>query len=251
VLAERVSAESVPAESVPAESVPGARRAVDVLHDLASHRAFGTLILPRTDERIVVRDGRVVLVESPRSPSLDDLVVGSDHLDAVTWAAFKDRANTPSVPPGMSAFTWERMCRETTLDAAMLVLTDDPGEAEFRAGSVPCWTGSIPAMEPDRLVREVGRRNDVLRRLRPSITPRTVVSKAQEGSWERIQVTVTQWTLLVEVQDGDTPLEVSPRIGHGVTSATFLCYELMRLGLLRVGRDNDRRRAEPVGKIFL
>lgn len=243
-------AEPVPAESVPAEPVPGDRRAVDVLYDLASRRAFGTLILPRTDERIVVRDGRVVLVESPRSPSLDDLVVGSGHLDGETWGAFKVHADAPSAPPGMSVFTWERMCRETTLDAAMLVLGDDPGEADFRAGSVPCWTGSIPAMEPGRLVSEVGRRDGVLRRLRPAITPRTVVAKAQEGNWERIQVTGAQWTLLVEVEDGVTPLEVSPRIGHGVTSATVLCYELMRLGLLRVDQGDDRRLAEPVGTLF-
>jgi len=251
VLAETVPRETVPPETVPAGSVPGGRRAVDLLYDLASRRASGVLILPRTDERIIVRDGRVVLVETPRSPLLDDLVVGSGHLDAATWAAFKDHADAPPVPPGMSVFTFERMRRETTLDAAMLVLADDSDETEFRSGSVPGWTGSNPAMELDRLVREVERRHDVLSRLRPVINPRTVVVKAREGSRERLQVTGTQWALLVEVQDGVTPLEVSPRIGRGVTSATVLCYELMRLGLLRVERDDDRRRTEPVGTLFL
>jgi hypothetical protein len=234
-----------------AESVPDDRRAIDLLCDLASDRAVGTLIPPRTGERIVVRDGRVVLVDSPRSPSLDDLVVGSGHLDAAAWAAFKAHADTTSRPPEMSAFTWERMCRETTVDAAMPVLTDNLGEAEFRAGSVPGWTGSIPGMEPDRLIREVERRKHVLRRLRPVIAPRTVVVKAPERSREKIQLTGTQWALLIEVQDGVTPLDVSSRIGHGVTSTTLLCYQLMRLGLLRADRDDDRRRAEPVGTLFL
>jgi hypothetical protein len=246
-----VLAEPAPPEFRSAGPVPGDRRTGDLLYELASDRAFGTLVLPRTDERIVVRDGRVVLVESPRSPSLDDLVVGSGHLDAATWSTFKDRTDPPAVPPGMSAFTWERMCRETTLDAAMLVLTDDPGEAELQTGSVPRWTGSIPAEEPDRLVREAGRRKDVLRRLRPVIAPQTVVVKAQEGSRERIQLTGTQWALLIEVQEGVTPLEVAPRIGHGVTSATLLCYGLLRLGLLRTDRGDDRQPPEPVGALFL
>jgi hypothetical protein len=143
------------------------------------------------------------------------------------------------------------MFRETTLDAAMPVLTDNLSEAEFHAGSVPSWTGSIPGMEPDRLIREVERREQVLQRLRPVIAPRTVVVKAPEGSREKIQLTGAQWALLVEVHDGATPLEMSSRIGHGVTSTTLLCYQLMRLGLLHADRDNDRRRTEPVGTLFL
>jgi hypothetical protein len=246
-----VLAEPVPPEFPSAGSVPGEPRTGDLLDELASDRASGTLVLPRTGERVVVRDGRIVLVESPRSPSLDDLVVGSGHLDAAAWSSFKDLAESPAVPPGMSVFTWERMCRETTLDAAVPVLADDAGEAELQTGILPRWTDSIPALEPDRLVREAGRRKDVLRRLRPVIDPQTVVVKTREESREKIQLTGAQWALLIEVQDGVTPLEVAPRIGHGVTAATLLCYGLLRVGLLRTDGEDGGRLTGPVGTLFL
>ena len=244
-------AEAGPHESPPAGAAPGRLRLVDVLRGLGSDRATGTLVLPGTGERVILRDGRVVLVETPRTPAIGDLVVGSGHLDAAAWAVFEKAADAPDAPPGMPVFSWERMCRETTVDAAAQVLTEDPVDADFRPGPGPGWTDSVPAIKPGRLLREVERRKDVLRRLRPVITPRTVIVKTRGGIWEKIQMTGAQWALLVEVQDGVTPLEVAPRIGHGVISATLLSYELIRLGLLRSDRDNDRRRAEPVGPLFL
>ncbi|OLT16528.1 hypothetical protein BJF78_13990 [Pseudonocardia sp. CNS-139] len=77
-----------------------------------------------------------------------------------------------------------------------------------------------------------------------------MVTRAHSVRWEKIQMTGVQWRLLVEVGNGATPEEVAPRIGHGVTAATIMCYGLVRSGVLQVERGDAGQPADLPGSVF-
>jgi len=86
---------------------------------------------------------------------------------------------------------------------------------------------------PD-LLREVDRRQRVLRQLAPVISADTPVARRARVAWPRLQVLPRQWALVVRVGDGATPRGLALELGGSVFATTIEVYRLVVLGLLAV-----------------
>jgi hypothetical protein len=86
---------------------------------------------------------------------------------------------------------------------------------------------------PD-LLREVDRRQRLLRQLAPVVGADTPVTRSAQVAWPRLQVLPRQWALVVRVGNGATPRGLALELGGSVFATTIEVYRLLALGLLTV-----------------
>jgi hypothetical protein len=122
---------------------------------------------------------------------------------------------------------------ELMIDALTELLSSESRYAKFRhAGVLPLGQGRPIAVEI--LLTEVQRRHEMLRQLASVVTPDTVVACASSLDLLSVQVSPTQWALVVRAGDGTTPRGLAVHLGRSVFGTTIEVYRLVELGLLVV-----------------
>ncbi|MEU8734392.1 hypothetical protein AB0C68_34105 [Streptomyces tendae] len=146
-------------------------RTSDALGALAAEGATGAL----SGERGIVylSAGRVVHVESAFTPDLGALLTRSGAVPPDGWWDAVDRGGTEHrvghrlVDSGRLAAGALEVCHLGALfDAAYFVLAHDTRARRFRPGAVH-WLGPVRSVPVDVVVRESGRRRDLLDRIWP------------------------------------------------------------------------------------
>jgi hypothetical protein len=201
------------------------------------------------------RNGRVVGAELDGSPVVRTLLVASGRLTPQDWDDFARSWSGagPQPPPvtpaarGTSILEWAALAVEATVEAAAELLpTNRDGELTdmvFQPDAVPGWTGSARPVELSWLRREIDRRQSVLDRLRPVLTPDTPLARASPEWAGPVQVSAQQWRVLTALPDGATARSVARGIGAGTFATTLVVRSLVRLGMVTavdVGYDADR-----------
>ncbi|MGW0611438.1 hypothetical protein [Streptomyces sp. NPDC002788] len=141
------------------------------LATLAAERASGAL---STESGIVyLAEGHVVHVESAVSPDLGDLLTHSGALapdgwwEAIDQAGRRCRVGRQLVDSGQLAAGALELCHLGALfDAAYFVLAHDGPALRFRPG-VAHWLGPVRPVPVDTVLRESGRRRELLQRIWP------------------------------------------------------------------------------------
>jgi hypothetical protein len=190
------------------------------------------------------RNGRVVGAELIGSPLCQTMLVASGRLTPAAWAEFADAwsrvgpARPPMVPPatGLGSLEWAALSLEAILEAAFELLSPGSGSAPvdlvFHAGGVPGWTGSGSSVTVEALSAEIARRQSVLDRLRPVVTPDSAVERACPDWLAPVQVTAGQWRVLAAIGAGGTARSIAAELGCGVFATTLAVRTLMTLGMV-------------------
>jgi hypothetical protein len=120
---------------------------------------------------------------------------------------------------------------EPVIDAVTELLSAESRYARFRHSEEPPAIRVRP-VPVDTLLAEVQRRHALLRQLAPSVTPDTVVARADTLAQPAAQVTPAQWSLVARTGTGSTPRGIALQIGRSVFGTTIESYRLLQLGLL-------------------
>jgi hypothetical protein len=202
---------------------PGrAGRAADSYETLIASRlrrlaATGrTGVLPFTgpgDGAIYLRDGRVVLAESARTPGLP--------------------AAAQPAPLAVA---------EPVADAALDLLSSQSSPSRFRSAKVPA-AGLADGLSVDGLLAEVGRRQRVLAQLAAIVGADTTVLRGPRAMAGRVQVSALQWALFIRIRDGSTPRALAWELRRSVFGTTIDVYRLIALRLLSPVEETSRSEA--------
>src|SRR5262249_26595413 len=122
---------------------------------------------------------------------------------------------------------------ELMLDALTELLSSESRYAKFR----PVRNLAVDQERPipvEALLEEVQRRHDVLRQLAAAVTPATAVARQPFIAPPPVQVSPTQWTLVMRAGDGTTARDLALQLGRSVFGTTIEVYRLVELGLLVV-----------------
>ncbi|MCW2936847.1 MAG: hypothetical protein JWM19_7809 [Actinomycetia bacterium] len=122
---------------------------------------------------------------------------------------------------------------ELTIDAATELLSSESRYAKFRQFDVP-FQAHVRPIPVAVLLTEVERRHHVLRQLAEVITVDTRVVRNALPGWPRLQVSRSQWALVMGIGDGRTPRSLAMELGRSVFATTIEIYRLITLGLLAV-----------------
>jgi hypothetical protein len=230
----------------------GGRAIVAALDALAAGRRTATARLTGAGVGAVgalyFRNGRAVGAELGGSPPCAARLIAAGRLTPGEWDEFAEACAVtgpqpaPVVPPaaGLGPAEWAAICVDALLDAAAELLPaasgrDSPntgGDLVLQPGDVPGWTVSGRPVVFRELRDELRRRQSVLDRLRPIVTPDSVLRRIAADWVDPVQISARQWRVLRTVGTGASPREVAERSGSGVFATTVLVCDLIRLGML-------------------
>jgi hypothetical protein len=229
------------------EYLDGGRAIVEALAAGAAAGRTGTAwLMGGNIGALYFRNGSVVGAELEGSAWVATMLVNSGRLTPRAWQDFAGgwAAGAPRAPAaipdalGLTEPEWIALGREAVIEAAFELLPPDRPEVVadmvFQPDGIPGWTGSGRPLAFDALSREMARRQVVLDRLRPVLTPESVIVRVAAEDIGRVQVTAQQWRLLAALSDGATPRSVARGLGASTFATTIVAAGLMRLGM--VGR---------------
>jgi hypothetical protein len=220
----------------------------------AAERTGTAWLMGRNVGALYFRGGRVVGAELEGSAWCRTLLLASGRLSADEWDEFERAWSRPPAEPrpgappadGMSILEWSALALAGTVEAAFELLPAGPGDRVgdmvFQPDRIPAWTGSGRTVALSWLRREIARRQSVLERLRPILTPDSVLLRASPEWLGPVQVSAQQWRVLSALSDGSTARSVGRRIGLGTFATTVAARTLLRLGMITTPDSGDRPR---------
>lgn len=230
------------ADSVlPGRTVGGYANLIEArLRKLAATGSTGMLPMSgHGDGAIFFRAGRVTYAESTRTPTpvrsgggLAALgLLPTDATPASNGAA-SNGAELVAVPSldrlvNMLALT------EPTIDAITELLSNESRYAKFRPAHYPP-AGQMSPLPVETVLTEVERRHQVLRQLAPVVTADSPVVRFAPRDPPSLQVSASQWALLVRTGERSTPRMLAMTLGRSVFGTTIEVYRLLALGMLVV-----------------
>jgi hypothetical protein len=212
-----------------ADGYPGAVTAR--LQTIAAARSTGMLPFSgRCDGAIYFSDGKVVYAESGRTPGP---------------AARAGAAPAVALSP-LGQLTGRLAVAETSVDAALELLSSESRCAKFRADRLPV-ADLAPSIGVDDLLAEVARRQRFLKQLSAVLTTDTAVARNPHIRSETIRISALQWALLIRVRHGSTPRDLAWELSRSVFGTTAEVYRLLALRLLYVAGNPARTRGPVPG----
>lgn len=250
--------------AVASEHQQGGRAVLAALDALAAARRTGTAWL--TGERAVgalyFRNGRVVGAELGGSPAAAARLMASGRLTEGDWTEFADACAVTRPQPvhafpsaaGLDRAEWLAIGLDAVLEAAAELLPtasgqdvlNSRGDLVLQPDSVPGWTVTGCSVAFLDVQEELRRRQSVLERLKPTITPDSVVRRIA-GRWSgAVQISARQWRVLRAAGTGSVPREIAAQLGAGVFATTVAVRGLIDLGMLATDGDGDAQDAFPI-----
>ena len=227
------------ADSVlPGRTVGGYANLIEArLRKLAATESTGMLPMSgHGDGAIFFCGGRVVYAESTGTPtptparrSGGPAALGLVATDASPPSNGAELVAAPSYDRlvGMLALT------ESTIDAITELLSSESRYAKFRPSHYP-QAGQVSPLSIETVLAEVERRHHVLRQLAPVVTADSPVVRFAPRDPPSLQVSASQWALLVRTGEGSTPRTLALSLGRSVFGTTIEVYRLLALGMLVV-----------------
>jgi Domain of unknown function (DUF4388) len=224
------------------------------LRKLAEERSTGALpVSGRGDGAIFFRGGQVVYATSsrtsppvPRAPDLAALALAQRGAAGSANGDSPHGAGLPAVR-SVSGLSGLLELTEQVVDALTELLSNESRYAKFQydAGSPADRMRPMPV---ETLLAEVQRRHEVLRQLAVVVTPDTVVTCDPALEPPSVQVSPTQWSLLVRADGAATPRGLALRLGRSVFGTTIEVHRLVGLGLLVVPGRPPAPASGPAGR---
>jgi hypothetical protein len=210
------------------------------LRKLAEERSTGALpVSGRGDGAIFFRDGQVVYATSSRTsppvPPVPDLAALGLTQRGAAGPASGDSPNGAGVfaSRSVSGLAGLLELTEQVIDALTELLSNESRYAKFQY-DVGSPVGRMRPVPVETLLAEVQRRHEVLRQLATVVTPDTVVTCDPTLGPPSVQVSPTQWSLLMRADGAATPRGLALRLGRSVFGTTIEVHRLVELGLLAV-----------------
>jgi hypothetical protein len=155
-----------------------------------------------------------------------------------------DSRRTPSldVKSGAGAFGRNWMTAEATVDAAMELMSARPRHVRFaEAGEEPGpdlpgppGMPGMPGMPLAALMAEVTRRHKLLEQIAAVLTPDAPVVRNPRLRSRAVQVSDTQWAILLRLGQPVTPRALALELGPSVFGLTIEVYRMLIMHLVSV-----------------
>jgi hypothetical protein len=150
---------------------------------------------------------------------------------------FAESAGTPRPahrpPPAGATAPPALAAAEPIADAALDLVESKSSPSRFRSAKVPA-AGLAGGFSVESLLTEVARRQNVLEQLAATVRADTTVIRNPRLASRSVQVSASQWAVLVRVADGSTARALAWELRRGVFGMTIEVYRLMALRLLAV-----------------
>jgi hypothetical protein len=251
----------------PARYPEGGAAVLTALDAAAAAGRTGTAWLTgHTVGALYFRGGRVVGAELDGSAWCRTQLVAAGRMVPGEWDQFERAWSRPPAEPrpgapparGMSILEWSALALAGTVEAAFELLPGSRdgaiGDMVFQPDRIPAWTGSGRAVELSWLRREIDRRQAVLERLRPVLTPDSALVRVNAQRLGPVQVSAQQWRVLSVLPDSSTARSAGRRTGLGTFAATLVARTLIGLGMVAVLDPGDGRHpggAQPSRTLFM
>jgi hypothetical protein len=206
----------------PDQPRPAADPVLARLIKLAAAGSSGVLPLSgRSEGAIHVREGRVVLASSSRTPDVPDSVL---------------------------------TVLEPIVDAVLDLVVSKSACGRFRSARSSAARSELgppgPGLPVGALMTELARRRRLLAQMSGSVTPDTVVIRNPSLSVPRVQVSALQWALVIRCRIGITPRDLAFELGRSVFGTTADVHRLMTMRLLCPAAEGGRA-LDPVATSFI
>jgi len=143
-----------------------------------------------------------------------------------------ESSRTPAAAgPGGAPLSRAVMIAESTIDAALDLLSSRSTCSRFSPAKIPPDTGTV-SVSVSELLAEVTRRRRLLQQM-AGVTADLTLVRNPELPCDRVQVTAAEWALLIRVGPRSTPRELAWALRRSVFGTTVDVHRLMLLGLLR------------------
>jgi Domain of unknown function (DUF4388) len=187
---------------------------------------------------IFFRDGQVAYAESLRTPAPVSRTAGLAALGLAPGAGdgpaeTEVTGAAPATAASLGKLADMLALAEPTIDAVTDLLSNESRYAKFRQWDDPPAARVCP-ISVELLLAEVGRRQHVLRQLAAVVTADTPVVRGAGLDSPRLQVSPSQWALVVRTGLGTTPRALALELNQSVFGTTIEVYRLLALGLLAV-----------------
>ncbi len=211
------------------------------LRKLAEEHGTGALpVSGRGDGAIFFHGGQVVYATSsrtsppvPRTPDLAAVGLAQRGAAGPGGGDSPDRAGPPPAVRSASGLSGLLELTGQVIDAITELLSNESRYAKFQY-DVGSPAGRMRPMPVETLLAEVQRRHEVLRQLAPVVTPDTVVTCDPALEPPSVQVSPSQWSLLMRADGAATPRGLALRLGRSVFGTTIEVHRLVELRLLVV-----------------
>jgi hypothetical protein len=163
---------------------------------------------------IYVSAGDIVAADSHRTPSL--------------------AARTRKEEAGSLEWTW--LATETTIDAAMDLMSVRPHHVQFTEPGEDAGPGipAIPGLPLAALLAEVTRRHRLLEQIAGLLTPDMAVARNPRLRSRAVRVGDSQWAILLQLGQPVTPRELALELGQSVFGTTIEVYRMVVMDLVSV-----------------
>jgi len=142
-----------------------------------------------------------------------------------------ESSRTPGPQPGGATLSRAITIAESTIDAALDLLSSRSTCSRFRPAKIAPDTGTMSVSVPG-LLAEVTRRRQLLQQM-AGVSADLALVRNPELPIARVQLTAVEWALLIRVRPRSTPRELAWALRRSVFGTTVDVHRLMLLGLLR------------------
>ena len=221
---------------------------------LAAGRSTGTLPFSGLSEgAIYFRAGHVVGAESSRTPPGQPAGGAPALADASLngHAATGQHAETSAAQPDDDLLA-PLLRVEPAIDAVLDLVLSQSDIGRFRTGKGRGGPDllSLPA---DSVVTEIARRLHLVRQMTALVTADTAVSRSPRLRSARVQVSASEWALLIRAGAATTPRTLAWALGRSVFATTTEVYRLMAQHLLlaadQAGHTADLTQRDPLSPL--
>jgi hypothetical protein len=142
-----------------------------------------------------------------------------------------ESSRTPGPGPGGATLSQAVTIAESTIDAALDLLSSRSTCSRFRPAKIAPDAGTMSLSVPG-LLAEVTRRRQLLQQM-AGVSADLALVRNPELPIGRVQLTSVEWALLIRVRPRSTPRELAWALRRSVFGTTIDVHRLVLLGLLR------------------
>ncbi|MFI5955187.1 DUF4388 domain-containing protein [Cryptosporangium sp. NPDC051539] len=214
--------------------------AVKALRELAALKATGALHVEGTPAAVLyLRDGQVCHVDAEAAPGVGLVLTASGRVSDDVWqsvltvGAPVGRVAALLVEQGYLSQGELELCANGALfDASFFALGTDPTSVRFVAGQAS-WFGGSLHVDVERLIRETGRRRELLSSALPTavfdLAPVVPVTRMPR---DQVVIDGLRWELLVHADGRRTSAEIAGLLGRSAYAALLEVRRMAAIGLL-------------------
>ncbi|TQS43663.1 DUF4388 domain-containing protein [Cryptosporangium phraense] len=215
--------------------------AVKALRELAALKATGALHVEGAPASVVyLREGQVCHVDAEAAPGVGQVLTASGRLSDDVWqsvltvGAPAGRVAALLVEQGYLSQGELELCANGALfDAAFFALGSEPASVRFASGQAS-WFGGALSVDVERLIRETGRRRELLSAALPtSVFDGAPVVPVARMPRDQVVLDGLRWELLVHADGRRTPTEIAALLGRGAYASLLEVRRLAAIGLLQ------------------